>query len=203
MSKAADAAHDLLNSEATSQLLADVAALSKKHREGTSLNKLGVQVAPSGQETRADVEPFVSMPRVSKETRVVDPKTGGAKGSKLARYDLIPWDAVELLAEHYGRGAFKYADRNWEKGYAWGLSFAALQRHLTAHWNGEVYDLDPFLYGVKETGDGPQPTMTPMEIEALPDDQKVLHITAVMWHAAALTAFFLRGIGTDDRPAPR
>lgn len=168
MSSALDKADDVLNAQAIDDLLHDVEELAKESR------------LPTGQ-----------------ETRVVDAKTGGAKGSKLARYDLLPNDAMDLLAEHYGRGAFKYADRNWEKGYAWGLSYAALQRHLSAHWQGEVYDYDPFLYGVDDDG---QPLYTVEEIENFPEEELVLHITAVMWHAAALTAFFIREIGTDDRP---
>lgn len=109
------------------------------------------------------------------ETRVVDPTTGGEKGSKLARYDLIPADVLEELAEHYGRGARKYADRNWEKGYAWSLSYAALMRHLQAFWQQEDIDHDPVI------GDSP-------------------HIIAVVWHAMALAAFSFRHDGTDDRP---
>lgn len=115
------------------------------------------------------------------ERRVVDPKTGGEKGSKLARFDLIPQDALWEVAEHYGRGARKYADRNWEKGYAWSLSIAALLRHLSAFIQRNDYDDDPSLY---EDG----------------EDVSALHITAVLWHALALTTFQLRGIGTDDRP---
>lgn len=106
------------------------------------------------------------------EVRVVDPNTGGAKGSKLARMDLLPGDALIAVAEHFGKGAAKYEDRNWEKGYAWHLSFAAMQRHAWAYWQGE--DID------EETGD--------------------LHIQAVAWHALVLLAFALRGAGTDDRP---
>lgn len=106
------------------------------------------------------------------EVRVVDPKTGGEKGSKLARFDLIPQDVLWLLAEHYGRGARKYEDRNWERGYSWSLSIAALMRHLSAFLQGENMD--------KETGSP--------------------HIVAVAWHAFALSAFQERGIGTDDRP---
>ena len=34
----------------------------------------------------------------------------------------------------------KYADRNWEKGYAWGLSVAALRRHLAEWLKGESID---------------------------------------------------------------
>lgn len=133
------------------------------------------------------------------ETRTVS-ETGGAKGSKLARFDLIPWDVLTDIAEHYGRGAFKYEDRNWERGYDWGLSLAALHRHLAAHWNGDVYDTDPYLYGVESDG---TPTYTREEIEAFPADEKALHITAVAWHALALSAFYKRGIGNDNRPNTR
>ena len=47
------------------------------------------------------------------EVRVVDEKTGGIKGQKLARFDLIPPEVEWALAEHYGRGCLKYQDRNW------------------------------------------------------------------------------------------
>jgi hypothetical protein len=66
--------------------------------------------------------------------------TGGKKGVKLARFDLIPTRALYALAEHYGKGCQKYGDRNWEKGIEWGKGYTALQRHATAFWNGE--DLD-------------------------------------------------------------
>lgn len=108
---------------------------------------------------------------ITGEHRVVDPHTGGEKGQKLARFDLIPPDALWEVAEHYGRGARKYADRNWERGYAWGLSYGALQRHANAWAAGE--DID------EETGG--------------------MHMAAVAFHALALLTFSLRDIGTDDR----
>jgi Domain of unknown function (DUF5664) len=104
------------------------------------------------------------------EIRIVDPTTGGEKGSKLARFDLIPSAALWELAEVYGRGSRKYADRNWERGYSWGLSVAALQRHLHTWLQGE--SLDP------ETG--------------------CHHLMQVAWHAVALFIFELRNLGTDD-----
>jgi hypothetical protein len=119
------------------------------------------------------------------EVRVVDPTTGGAKGSKLARFDLVPWDAMTAVAEHYGRGARKYAERNWERGYNYSLSYAAAMRHLVAFWNGEDVDPDPSLYTV----DG--------EVVEPPS---ALHIAAAAWHCLNLLAFHLRGDGTDDRP---
>lgn len=74
------------------------------------------------------------------EVRVVNPVTGGAKGSKIERYDLIPWDQMGQLAKLYGKGAEKYDERNWELGIGWNLCMASMMRHLTAFWNGESYD---------------------------------------------------------------
>ena len=104
------------------------------------------------------------------EAIVTDPDTGGRKASKLARFDLIPPEAEWALAEHYGKGCAKYESRNWEKGYKWGLSLAALRRHLNLWHQGESYD--------EETGSH--------------------HLIAVAWHAFALFTYELRGLGTDD-----
>lgn len=102
---------------------------------------------------------------------VTDPVTGGSKGAKLARFDLLPWDVVYELAEHYGKGCKKYDDRNWEKGYDWGLSAAALARHFAQWMSGEDYD--------EETGSS--------------------HLIAVAWHALALRWFQKHNRGKDDR----
>lgn len=75
------------------------------------------------------------------EVRVVDPTTGGEKGSKPQRYDLLPWNALDRVAEVYGFGTLKYAAWNWSRGYVWSLSFAAMLRHQAAFWMGE--DDDP------------------------------------------------------------
>lgn|SRR3990167_7017371 len=104
------------------------------------------------------------------EIRVVDPTTGGEKGSKIARFSLIPPEFLWELACHYGRGERKYAARNWEKGYGWDLSIDALERHLNLMKQGEWMD--------EETGSP--------------------HIIAVAWHAAALFTFKVRGLGTNN-----
>ena len=118
-------------------------------------------------------DPGPQVPVFTGEHRVTS-ETGGEKGSKLARFDLIPPDALKAVAEHYGRNTAefggKYADRNWESAYPWHLSFASLQRHAQAWWGGEELD---------EEG---QP-----------------HVSAMAWHALALLTFSLRGIGEDDR----
>lgn len=100
--------------------------------------------------------------------------TGGQKGTKPARYDLIPADALRIVAELYGFGATKYDDHNWRKGYDWSLSFAALQRHAWQFWNGEDNDA--------ETG--------------LP------HMASVAFHALALIEFMVTHPEFDNRPAP-
>jgi hypothetical protein len=94
------------------------------------------------------------------ETRVTS-RTGGEKCSKLARHDLIPPVVLQELAEHYGKGAEKYDDHNWRRGYDWKLSYAALQRHLSQFWAGEDLDL--------ETG--------------------TKHVVAAAWHCFALAEF--------------
>ncbi len=106
------------------------------------------------------------------ERRVVDPVTGGAKGQKLQRFDLIPPEYEWELAEHYGKGAVKYDDNNWLLGYKWSLSYQALRRHLNQWWRGE--DRDP--------------------------ETSTHHLIAVIWHSIALYTYQLRGLGTDNRP---
>ena len=108
----------------------------------------------------------------SQEVRYIDPETGGEKGVKLARFDLIPEIPLYSLAEHYGRGADKYEDHNWRRGYPWSISFAALNRHLWTWWNGE--DIDP------ELGSN--------------------HLDAVAWHAFTLREFVETHPGLDNRP---
>lgn len=106
----------------------------------------------------------------NEEIRIVDPTTGGEKGQKIERFDLIPVEFERALATHYGVGARKYEDRNWERGYKWSLSVGALRRHVAAWLDGEFVD--------PETGSN--------------------HLIAAAWHCIALFIFQTRGIGTDD-----
>lgn len=97
--------------------------------------------------------------------------TGGEKGMKPARFDLIPVMPLTKLAEHYGAGAAKYDEHQWRKGFELSKSYAAAQRHLTAFWGGE--DNDP------ETG-------TP-------------HLAAVTFHAFAMMQILQDFPQHDDR----
>jgi hypothetical protein len=108
---------------------------------------------------------------MSSEVRTVS-ETGGEKGVKDERYDLLPVTPLDIVARHYGVGARKYSDRNWEKGYEWSKSFAAMQRHMWAFWGGE--DIDP------ENGSP--------------------HLAAVVFHAFALLEFADTHPEYDDRP---
>ncbi|MGH2567615.1 MAG: dATP/dGTP diphosphohydrolase domain-containing protein [Bacteroidota bacterium] len=103
----------------------------------------------------------------TKETRVTA-STGGQKGSKLAKFFLIPPDALYLLAEHYGKGEEKYPTDengvpNFRKGYPNYLSFDALMRHAWQWQAGE--DIDP------ETGSH--------------------HMIAAAWHALCIVQHWL------------
>lgn len=109
-----------------------------------------------------------------KEVRATDPKTGGQKGQKPERCDLIPADALMELARVYGEGAKKYEDNNYLKGYPWSWSLASLWRHILRWMLGE--DVDP------ETG--------------------CHHLMHAAWHCFTLYVFAVRGLGTDDRATP-
>ena len=100
--------------------------------------------------------------------------TGGEKGTKPERYDLIPVGALAKVAALYGRGAAKYAAHNWRRGYEWSKSYAALQRHATQFWNGE--DNDP--------------------------EMDLPHMASVAFHALALLTFMEEQRDFDDRYKP-
>jgi hypothetical protein len=98
--------------------------------------------------------------------------TGGEKGVKPARFDLIPVGPLATVAKLYGKGAEKYDDHNWRRGYEWSKSYAALMRHVTQFWGGE--DVDP--------------------------DTELPHLAAVVFHAMALMQFMEEHNAFDDRP---
>lgn len=104
------------------------------------------------------------------EERVTS-ETGGQKGRKPARMDLVPPGPLLELSKVYGFGATKYDDHNYIKGYDWSLSYGAMQRHLMAWSSGE--DLDP------ESGR--------------------MHLAHAAWHCFCLMVFAQEGLGTDDR----
>lgn len=126
--------------------------------------------------------------------------TGGQKGVKTERHDLIPIGPLRELAEHYGRGARKYEDHQWRAGYEWSKSYSAIQRHLAAFWAGEDYDVCPL------TRDGCVPF--PGEDE-IPEGRRYCynhtgshHMACVAWHSFTLLEFKDRFPNFDDRYIP-
>ena len=89
-------------------------------------------------------------------------------------WHLAPWDAFRAIGCVLRFGAGKYSPRNWENGMAWSRPFAALQRHLTAWWEGDKCD--------PETG--------------------YSHLWHAGCCIVFLIAYEMRKVGTDDRPQP-
>lgn len=140
-------------------------------RNGRYLEMLGDRLEPPDAHFGESAD---SADNGSGEIRVTNPVTGGEKGQKVARFDLIPAGPLTDVARHYGIGARKYEDRNWERGYDWSLSFGAIQRHLWAFWNGEKFDPDA--------------------------DAPTTHLAAAVFHALALMEFEETHPEMDDRP---
>lgn len=92
-------------------------------------------------------ENSVAKSYVADDTEIrVTSNTGGQKGQKTARFDLIDWRFLWELATVCGFGAKKYDDDNWRKGYDWRLSYGAMQRHQAQFWNGERNDEESGLH---------------------------------------------------------
>lgn len=58
------------------------------------------------------------------------------------RYELLPPEALEGIAQVLTFGAGKYGDRNWEAGMKWSRVYGACMRHLWAWWRGEKEDAE-------------------------------------------------------------
>lgn len=111
---------------------------------------------------------------MSEERRIVDPDTGGEKGAKDCELGFVDPLALEVLGKIASYGGQKYDAFNYLKGTKWTLMINAAYRHFLAMQQGE--DLDP------ESG--------------LP------HAAHFAWHGLALTSFYMRELGTDDRFKP-
>jgi len=88
------------------------------------------------------------------------------------RMELIPVDCLWDEARVWTFGAKKYADRNWEKGFAWSRAYGAALRHLTRFWNSHDND--------EETG--------------------LSHVAHAVCCLRMLQRFEKDKIGVDDRP---
>jgi hypothetical protein len=118
------------------------------------------------------LEPVATATKDSGEVRIKNEETGGEKGRKPQRMELLPWDALLEVSALYAAGAEKYEDNNWRRGYDWSLSFGAAQRHLSQFWMGEDVD--------EETG--------------------CHHLTSAAFHILGLIVFKNEYPELDDRP---
>lgn len=118
-------------------------------------------------------------------------ESGGQKGAKAEKFYQIPAEPLALLAEHFGKGAKKYAAHNFRKGFPWSLCFDALQRHAWAAQRGEDYDVcPPDRKGCQE----------PYEADGTCYNHTgSLHMVAAMWQAMVLVEFYLHHKAYDDR----
>src|SRR2546428_4166788 len=73
---------------------------------------------------------------VGDELRIKNAATGGEKNMKDSQLSAAPAEAMIALGRVYGFGARKYARHNFRKGYAWSLSYDAMQRHIEASLAG-------------------------------------------------------------------
>lgn len=101
-------------------------------------------------------------------------ETGDAKRKDTGKikFALIPPYPLWELARLYTIGAEKYADNGWVNNPSeWSRALSAMQRHLNAWEQGEVYD---------------------------PVDGQH-HLAAVAWGAFTLMQYQKDGLGEDDR----
>src|SRR4051812_5602251 len=141
------------------------------------------------------------------EVRTIS-STGGAKGTKLARFDLIPAGPLRELAEHYGRGAAKYADNQWRQGYEWSKSIAALGRHFNDFMAGKDYDVcenEPDNCSYVDAEGEPFEAVATEHGTTCFNHTGSHHMAAVAWHAFLLLEFKDAHPEHDDRyvaPSP-
>lgn len=99
------------------------------------------------------------------------PDEGRKDDAGKARWDLLPFDALDEVAIVLKYGAEKYAPRNWEKGMAWGRLLGAALRHLASWSIGREYD----------------------------PESKLPHLSHAACCVLMLLALHKRNVGTDDR----
>lgn len=88
------------------------------------------------------------------------------------RLELIPDRALEEVARAFMDGSKKYSDYNFYKGMDWSRIIGAIMRHTRKFNRGEDYA----------------------------DDSGVHHLAHAAADALILLEYYLRGIGTDNRP---
>lgn len=95
------------------------------------------------------------------------------EGKQFRRYDLLPVHATHLLALHFGKGAAKYAARNWEKGIPLTEFYNSAESHrmkLIAGYDDEPH-AEAWLWNVIcfiETRERVRMGVLPAELDDMP-----------------------------------
>jgi hypothetical protein len=128
--------------------------------------------------------------------------TGGQKGVKLERHDLVPAGPLKELAEHFGVGAMKYDAHQWRAGYEWTKSLSALQRHYLEVMAGRDYDVcsnDPTGCSHVDIHGNP---FTAVREDACYNHTGSHHLVCIAWHSFVLLEFKDEFPQFDDRYIP-
>lgn len=131
----------------------------------------GIPVTSAAQPAAAPVSQDEDYIPVPQEEDFIPKREAVSYDENKARYDLVPPEIMEAIAQGLTVGAQKYPERNWEDGMRWGRIYAQVQRHLQAFWAGEDVDAE---------------TQLP-------------HMWLAATRLAMLITYDMRGIGTDDR----
>lgn len=172
--------------------------------EVAAADAIGIPVLKLDIGLAADEPVHVPEPESSTGEVRATSATGGQKGVKLAAFDQINPQIEWELAEHFGKGARKYAAHNFRKGYPWSLSYASIRRHLAEFWSGHEWDVCP------PDGEGCQIAHpdTGQDTRVKTENGWTCYnhtgsrtIIAALWHAMALAEFsrFEKFKEYDDR----
>jgi len=100
-------------------------------------------------------------------------------GGKI-RFDLLPPEWDQALADVCTQGMKKYDARNWEKGMEWSAMVGCIKRHMNKFLAGERYDGAEFDLEKGTTG--------------------CHHLAMAAWNILALMTYDLREIGDNNLP---
>ena len=109
---------------------------------------------------------------ILRTVKYIESENQGTKhDSGKLRYELIPWEILDGLAQVYTIGAEKYGVDNWRKSFEWSRIIGAIFRHFIAWLTGTNND--------RETG--------------------LHHLDCVAWNVLTLRWMQKYGKGNDDR----
>lgn len=159
----------------------------------------------------------------TQEIRTTDPVTGGQKGSKPVRYDLIPGDFASVVSMRPRQpGPFEVGNllyQFWQGvrnqtalvdaaaqlvGFLGGDIAASLQIATVYGMGALKYDDNNWRKGYKWSLSYAAALRHLSAIERgemMDPETKVPHYANVWWHCATLWTFATEGLGTDDRPS--